>query len=206
MKNNLKNVLHILFISSILFSNASNASNTDTFSYSYLEATSVKSKVDKLNDEELSGFKLQGSIALNDNAYLKLQYLKSEDEVNFSGSKKSIEYKDYYFGAGYHSEVNQTTDWFIELAGEKLSGQFVKGLDNDDDAVFSYSASLGLKKKLLTDLELEAAVKHLYNQNGSEFSVKLDAYYNLIDHLSIGVNYEVGAELETLGASVRYEF
>ncbi|MEW6997009.1 hypothetical protein AADZ86_04790 [Colwelliaceae bacterium BS250] len=203
MKNILKGTLCLTILSSTLMSGFSYA---EDFSYNYLEAAAIQSKVDKLDDEELSGGSIQGSFELSDNAYLKVLYAETDDDINLSGEKLSIDSKTYYLGIGLHGELNQSSDWYAELAAEKLKGQFVNGMDDFDDAIYSYSATLGLRKKLLEDAELEASLKHLYNQNGSEFSARFSAYYDVIDELAIGVHYEIGTEFDTVAASLRYSF
>ena len=208
MKNFTKSALYLAMLSAPFISLSSTAETVDghDFSYQYIEAASINSKADKLDDESLTGFGLQASFEMTNNVYLKVLYAKSDADIS-AQQNFNVDSKSYYLGVGYFESLNTDTDWYTELAVDKLKATFIGDEGNDfDDTIYSYSATIGLRHQLFTDAEIEGSLKHLYNQNGSEFSARVGAYYSVFDYVDVGVNYEFGTEIDTLAASIRVEF
>jgi hypothetical protein len=202
MNFKLSTLMSITAVSCVLISQTVRAENLN---YNYLQVSMIEQSVEGVALDP-SGFRLTGSYLFDDIAYLKVNYASSDDDEALNSGKRNIDITNYFFGIGIRQAFNESTDWYVELASEKVSNDIVDKLRYEDESKFSYSGALGIRSVQFGNLELEATVKHLYNKDGSEFSTQIGALYDVSSHVSIGIDYEFGADIDTLAAVVRYNF
>jgi hypothetical protein len=201
MKFNLS-ILMCAAVCSVLVSQTVTAENLN---YDYLQVSATEESVEGVTLDP-RGFSLTGSYLFDDTSYLKVSYASSDENVALQSGKKNIDLTHYFVGFGLRQTFNEKTDWYIELAAEKVSTDIIDELRHEEESKFSYSGTLGLRSLQFEHLELEAALKHLYNKDGSEFSTKVGAMYDVGYRIAIGIDYEFGADIDTLAAVVRYNF
>ncbi|WP_286265618.1 hypothetical protein [Thalassotalea atypica] len=185
---------------------ASNAAQSNEFSYSYIEVSGVQAKIDKLEGEELSGYSVTSSVALGENAYFRMKYTDADDNINIQGVNQNVDMQDYLIGFGIHYKLSDNSDWFAELAQERNDGEFYCEDGDGDDNLFGYSAAAGVRSMPFANVELAARVKYFHNGDENEISAQVGAYYELINNLAIGVDYKLGENTDILAANLRYTF
>ena len=182
-----------------------NCNAQEPLSYTYVEGSVIEQEVEGIS-KEATGYRALASIQVNEISYVKMHYLKSTKDWHESSKYIELDVEDYYLGFGLFKSITATSDVYVELATERESIDFTKDSSIEDDTEFSYSATFGLRTVQFEYFEFEASVKHLYNQDGSEFSSKLGAFYDVSNSLAIGIEKEFGADIDTLAATVRYSF
>lgn len=175
--------------------------------WTFVEASymSIDLSYDTFNSEP-DGFQVAGSLGIGDWIYIDAKYSEESGHVNLLGESFDLDFNRVGAGIGAAWNINDTTDiyghlgyedWEIEVDADGYSGS--ESVDEN-----GITAAVGIRSLIWQSLELRGEIG--YNDIVEEATFMGGAYYTFADHFTIGGSYEKIDDLETLKATVRYQF
>ena len=165
------------------------ASQAADLSYSYLEGDYVH--VDPDHADNLDGFALRGSGAINDNFNVIAGWTKINQDAPFPDTKA------WYLGFGYHVPIAAQTDLFAEGAYNKETT-----FDND-----GYSARVGVRSALAQNFEGSVFVAYQkLDHTESNRALGVSGQYKLTPTFGINAEAAVGNNDRTILVGPRLSF
>ena len=161
-------------------------------SYSYIQALYQEVDTD-LGDGD--GFAVAGSIAINDSWFAFADYGSAEIDSLFD-----FDFDRWAIGAGWHSAISETTDWFV-------TASYVDAEISAGGGSFSESglgASIGVRSMMNPKLELAGSV--VYSDPEEETGVRAELWYTVTGNLALGAMATFGDDIDTLGVGLRLYF
>jgi hypothetical protein len=158
--------------------------------YTYVEANYLWTDSDDL-DESIDGIELTGSLELPLNFFGQLTVTRQ--------SSGGTDVDTYRLGAGYHLPVGSRLDAYGLLS--YVHAKVDDGIDDSEDGA---AAEVGLRFMLLTNLEVNGAVKYI-NLDEDDYGVAVGARWYLIDRLSFGGRLESIDSDTTVALGARFE-
>ncbi len=170
------------------------AAQAEGFSYSYLEAGYVEADIDGVS-RNADGFAIGGSVELTDQVFMFASY----GELSLG----PVDLETYRVGGGYAWPVSSKTDIFGTVSYVKAEADAF-GLSGDDDG---YGLGVGVRQRVGRQFELSAAIQYVdLSDSGDDTSFGVAARWYFLDKLSLGLAVDVSDDVETYGASLRWDF
>ncbi|NKB98991.1 MAG: outer membrane beta-barrel protein [Pseudomonadales bacterium] len=165
-------------------------------SYNYIDAVYVDSEIDDGLDIDGDGIAVAGSVAIGESTFLHAGY----GTLEFDGG---VDLDQWTVGFGAHAPIADNVDIVGRLGyvDAKLDTPFG---DADDDG---YSVGIGLRGKLSESFELEGGVSYVdLDDSGDDTSFNLGARYYLTENFALGAGVNLGDDVTTWNAGVRFQF
>ena len=147
-------------------------------------------------DADGNGWGVAGSVAINESWYAFATYSSAELVDVIDLDQMSI-------GAGWHSAINDTTDWFVSAAyvdAEISAGQF----GSADDSGFGLS--VGMRSMLNPNFELAGSLNYVDFGDGDDTSLGISGWYTVTGNLALGLGAEFGDDISSYGLGIRLYF
>lgn len=156
------------------------------FNYTYVEVEYLDTDYDNLGDD--SGFGLKGSIELTDMIYLLGEYQTYDD----------TDLDLWSIGGGVRWNLQPELDLTADLSWvEADAGPF------DDDG---FQLGIGLRARVHDAIEVDAGIRHVDLDNGSETFLDLGGRYYLTETVAVGLGLDVSDDTTTWRIGLRGEF
>ena len=168
-------------------------------SYSYIQANYQEVDVDLGGgfDADGDGWAVAGSVAINDSWFVFAGYASSELE-------SVVDLDETTIGAGWHSAISQTTDWYATLAYVDL-GLSARGFGSISEDGFA--ASVGIRSMMKPNLELYGNLGYADLGDGFDgASIGAGLWYTVTGNLALGAGVDVGDDVTSYGVGVRLYF
>jgi hypothetical protein len=167
-------------------------------SYSFVEAGYIVTDIDDF-DEEFDGFGIGGSFEFVENWFLYASYLDQTAEI----SNVDIDATGFDVGFGYAFPLTDTMDLYGKLGYTEVEIEvFDESVDDD-----GYALSLGLRARVIEQLELEGAVNYVdLSDSGDDTSLGLAARWYFMPQFALGIEGAFGDDANSYGVSARWEF
>ncbi|WP_175405163.1 outer membrane beta-barrel protein [Salinimonas lutimaris] len=108
-------------------------------------------------------------------------------------------------GVGYRYGLNQTTDVYGILSYEYADIEYASALGTlttDDDG---YGLTAGVRSMVMPNVELKGSVRYI-DTTDSTTSVNVGADYLISPEFAVGLNYDMGDDVDVFGVNARYNF
>lgn len=183
--------------------------------WSKVEASYVDTDlgIDTVDDISLDGFRVGGSIAIDQELVVLKNVFAFADfnSVSEDENSASIDLDHLSAGIGSFKSLSDTTDLYGTVSFERIelstSSPLTQSTSDSEKAV---GVGVGLRSMFTPSIEANAKVDYIAFD---EATVRLDisAFYHLTNSLSFGLGYETYKELDyvdidSIRASVRYSF
>lgn len=190
-------MLRYLSIGALMLSSAT--AMAEGPSYSYIQASYQEVEFDiggGFGSADGDGFGVAGSVAINDSWYVFAGYSSAEIE-------SVIDLNQFSIGAGWHSAINETTDWFVSVGyvGAEVSAP---GFGSVDDTGFG--VGLGMRSMINPKLELAGSINYADFGDGGETSLGLGAWYTISGNFAVGLGADFGDDVSGYGIGIRLYF
>lgn len=167
-------------------------------SYSYIQASYQEVDVDLGGglDADGDGFAVAGSVDINESWYVFADFSSAELEDVIDVDLLSV-------GVGWHSAINDTTDWYASLAyvdAEVGAGGFGSVSDS------GFGLGLGLRGMVSPQMELTGSINYDDYGDDGQTSFGAGLWYTITGNLALGLNAEFGDDITTYGAGIRLYF
>ena len=170
--------------------------------YTYAEIGYGETDFDNVGSFEVDGdgFRLGGSVALNDSWHLFASYDDQEIDVDGGeGLSGSVDYTELAIGGGFNHGITDATDLVIRLAYVDADLEFI-----DDNG---YALSAGVRSMVLPKLELNAGIT--YSDIGDfedDTSFDVGGVFNFTDMFAVTAGASFGDDITQYGVGVRAYF
>lgn len=175
--------------------------------WTFVEASYLSSDIDidgwnEFGGIKPDGFELAGSVGIGDWVFLDLRYSEESDEIEVYTYDVDFDFKRLGVGAGVVWGVTDTTDLYGRLAHEDWSVETcaIGYSDHVDENGFSYA--FGARSILWEVIELRGELNFI----ADEHQFTLGAYYTFLPYFALGASYTGMDHLETLRATLRFNF
>ena len=188
-------MLRYLSVGLLLLS--STAAMAEGPSYSYIQAAYQEIDIDLgIVDVDGDGWAVAGSVAINESWYGFASYGSGELE-------SIVDVDQFAIGAGWHSPINERTDWFVSLAyiGAEVSAP---GFGSADDT--GYGIGLGMRSMLTPKFELAGSINYSDLGDGSDTSFGVGGWYTVTGNLALGLGADFGDDISSYGVGFRLYF
>ena len=190
-------MLRYLSIGALMLSSAT--AMAEGPSYSFIQANYHEVDIDVGGGFNVdgNGYGVAGSVAINDNWFVFAGYTSSEFESVIDLNQASI-------GAGWNSEISDTTDWFVTLAYVDLEVKAPQIVTASDSG---FAASVGVRSMLNPNFELYGSLGYSdLGDGGDGTAVAAGLWYTVAGNLALGLDAEVGSDVTTYGVGIRLYF
>jgi hypothetical protein len=182
------------------------AMSAEGFSYNNVDVAYVNGQLDfdgaeGLGNVDGDGFSLAGSAEIGENFFA----FGSFGSLKLSEAGSSAKLKPITLGAGFHWALTPNLDLVSGLSFERL--KISGGGDSVSDE--GYGISLGLRGRVLDQLELSGSVKHIdIGDFGTDFLFNVGGRYYFTEAFAAGIDYTKydDLKLDTWSVSLRYDF
>jgi hypothetical protein len=167
-------------------------------SYSFVEAGYIVTDIDDF-DEDFDGFGIGGSFEFVENWFLYARYLDQSAEI----FGVDIDATGFDVGVGYAFPLTDAMDLYGKLGYTQVELEaFDESVDDD-----GYALSLGLRGRVMEQLELEGAVNYVdLSDSGDDTSFGLAARWFFTPQFALGIEGGFGDDADSYGVSARWEF
>ena len=175
-------------------------SRAESPSYSFAEAGYVVASPDNFN-KDFDGFVLRGSFEFVENWFGYARYLDQSADI----SGFNIDATQWAIGAGFAWPLSDALDIYGKAGYTEVDAD-ADELDvsaNDD----GYELSVGLRGRVLDQLELEGAVNYVdLSDSGDTTAFGVAARWFFMDNFAVGLEGEFGDDADSYGMGVRWSF
>jgi len=186
--------------------------------WTFVEASYISTEVDGLDDDvgfdfEPDGFEVAGSLAIGDWVFVDAHYSEQSEDVDvevfvpFSGTfdvDVDVDFDRVGAGIGVAWEVIETTDLYVRLGYEEFSIEADAAGVSEESDEDGLTADVGIRSLVWQSLELRGEIG--YNDIVEEAAFLAGAYYTFAEHFTVGGSFEKIDDLETIRATLRYQF
>ena len=190
-------MLRYLSIGALMLSSAT--AMAEGPSYSYIQANYQETEYDFGGgaDADGDGFGVSGSFAIDESWFVFGGFASSELE-------SVIDLDQYSVGGGWHSAINENTDWFATLSYINLeisAGNFGSASDS------GFGASVGVRSNLKPNFELYGSLGYSdLGDGGDGTAVGAGFWYTVTGNLALGLGLAVSSDVTSYGAGLRLYF
>ena len=192
MKNKIIPSISAAVLAGVILSGFSGNVHAENFDYNYVQGT--YESID-LDGPDADVFRLSGSYELTPQ-FNFIGELATGDIDNPTGGS-DLDFDEVVIGLGYHTEISNSTDFTAN----------VKVINQDTDFVgddTGYGVGVGLRHKLLENIEVNANVDFADVNDNEDTSLDLGARYYFNDAFSAGLNYSTSSEdVDIVSGNVR---
>ena len=163
--------------------------DTDTFSYTYVEAGIA----DFVDDADGVTFLVGGSYNFAKNFNFLANFSRTNiDDFNVNGFDIDADSNNFSVGVGFHTPINNKTDFTASLSYLRLSTALSTGfgfVSQELDDANGFGAGIGVRFKATDQIELNAGVDYIDVEDESDTLVNLGVRYHFNNRFSAAVNY-----------------
>ncbi|MEP1447006.1 MAG: hypothetical protein ABJK37_12905 [Paraglaciecola sp.] len=191
-----------LTIPTLLLTLMSATSIATTPSYSFFQASTVKTELAELEQFNPSGFSIKISSQWGNNLFTEFKYIDTDD----TKSNLTLETLQRQFSLGYFHSIsaNTTLDYRIGYGNFKTTG--ISTSESNSAKTDYYSLATNLRFQASSDLEIYAGFEaQNWEGDADQKAYRLGALYDLWGFLA-GVEYTKFSDQEVLEVGVRYAF
>lgn len=175
-----------------------------TISYDYVEAAVTTGEV---IDEDFMGFGVAASFSITESFFMKGSYSVGESDdkyqFGFGAAADEIEVSGFTFGVGYHAPLSTTTDFVTSLNYVNSEVEFA----NFSDDANGYSADIGLRSMVMSNLELEALLAYTDGSDADgDVSFEANARFYITPAIAVTLGYSDGDDISGVSAGLRLNF
>lgn len=166
-------------------------------SYTYIEGAYTDTEIDGSGvDVDGDGLSVSGAFELTDNLFLTAGYGNQDFD-------QGVDLDQWFAGIGGHLPLTDTVDVVGTLA--YVDAELDTGFGDADDE--GYSAGLGLRARVLDNLEVEGGVTYIdLGDDLDDTALNLGGRYYFTDTFALGAGYSRGDDVDSWNVSVRLEF
>ncbi len=190
-------MLRYLSIGALMLSSAT--AMAEGPSYSYIQANYQETKIDfgGAGDADGDGYGVSASFEIDESWFVFGSYGSSELE-------SVIDLDQFSVGGGWHSAINENTDWFAALSYISLDVS-ARGLGSASESGFG--ASVGLRSNLKPNFELYGSLGYSDLGDGADGTeVGAGFWYTVTGNLALGLGVAAGSDVTSYGAGIRLYF
>lgn len=211
---------------SLVSSGAAMAQDRGDISYTYFELDYINIDLDDLEDgdsiedfDDGSGYGIRGSFALGDNWFGFANYSETEADATFINDTGMLvpgnsDLQRFDIGLGFHAALNDRTDWVLSAAYTDLDiDDFSFGASGDtdlndlfDDPSDGYFIDAALRSQLTTAFEGTLGVRYTDIESTDDVSLLAGVLWEFSDNMSINLSTDIGGEVRTWWAGLRFSF
>jgi opacity protein-like surface antigen len=174
-------------------------------SYTYAEAGWLQTDVNQFDNidvnETLGGWGLKASFEIIDNLFVYGRYADQKTDT------KAGEYtlQPWDLGVGYAFPINDTFDIYGMVGYSNVDMDAPGAWKNNDDD--GYTLGVGARAQLIEKLELEGTFRYAnLSDYSDQYGFDIAGRWFFTDAIAVGLQYSLGDNFDTFGASVRYQF
>ena len=165
-------------------------------SYSYIQAAYQEIDIDLgAVDADGDGFGVAGSVAINESWFMFAEYSSFDLESVIDVDQTAL-------GAGWHSPISATTDWFVTAEYIDL-GASARGFGSADEDGFG--VGIGVRSMMNPNLELYGQATYEDVGDG-DTTIEAGVWYTVTGNLALGALLDVGDDVTAYGVGIRLYF
>lgn len=191
-----------LIVPAIFLTLFSASSNANQPSYTFVQASFVKTELADLENFDPTGFELKVSAEVGYDVFVEYKYTNADDT---SGGLK-LDTKQQQFSMGYIHNISAKTtfDYRIGYGNFKMTGSSVT--ESTSASIDYFSLAANVRYQLTPELEIFGGLEaQNWDGDADQKAYRLGAQYNLWGFLT-GVEYTKYSDQEIFGVSARYVF
>jgi hypothetical protein len=167
---------------------------TQPFSYSYVELAYDELDFDGAGDRDGDGLTLSGSFEINEDWHAYASFANADLDGG-------IDLDTWAIGAGYRYPLRDDVDIYgrvLYLTSDVDVGPF----DVDDDGL---GLQARIRYRVSDEFEVEGGIQHL-DVDDSDTSLQAMARYHFNDSFSVGLGLTFAGDTDSFGINARYSF
>lgn len=185
-------------VGSLLLAALPLAAQAQEMSYSYAEIGFAEIDIDAPEDGD--GLALRGSFGITDDFFVFADYAMYE----FDTGGGDIDLDLYTVGLGGHMEISDKVDLVGRLGYANADASGPGGGVPDDGG---YLISAGLRGRVANNLELEGGVVHVdFGDDADDTALTVGGRYFFTENFAVGADVQLGDNIDTIFAGVRWAF
>jgi len=168
----------------------------DDLNYTYIEGGYVDTELDGGIDVDGDGLLLEASFAITESLFVAGGYTTQDFDLG-------VDYDRVQVGVGGHVSLAPNFDLVGQLSYVDVTVDTPFG-DFDDDG---FGAMVGVRSRILEVVELEGGLSYVdLDDGGDDTALNLRGRYYFTPALAAGVGLDIGDDVTTWRATLRYQF
>ncbi|MDJ0939423.1 MAG: hypothetical protein QNJ00_06640 [Woeseiaceae bacterium] len=165
-------------------------------SYNYVEGFYQRINLDSgFVDVDGDGFAIGGSFEFGTMWQAFASYSMTDFDFN-------VDLDEFAIGAGFHSGLSATSDFFLNLAYLRADASF-GFLSADDDG---YGIAIGVRSFVTPELELNASVGYVDFGDGDDYTFTGQGWYSVTERFAVGLTLGFADDVTRFGIGSRFYF